>query len=159
MTLEIRKAREEDNALLAKLNEDVQALHAAALPHFFKQPNVDDPGLADMFIEKLTDTNQFILIAFVDNIPAGYVYAELQIKSETPRHPKKNMVYVHHISVRPKFQKQGIGRALLDEIKVYASQKGIETLALDVWTFNENARTFFKSYGLTTFNEKMSLKL
>ncbi len=159
MTLEIRKASEDEGALLAELNKDVQTLHATALPQFFKQPHKDDAGLVREFAEKLADSNRLFLIAIVHNIPAGYVFAELQIEPETPRHPKKNVVYVHHISVRPKFQKQGIGRALLDEIKFRAAEMGAETLALDVWTFNESARAFFKSYGLSTFNEKMSLKI
>jgi hypothetical protein len=41
MNIAIRKATEEDAEILSSLNADVQALHAAALPGWFKTPGPD----------------------------------------------------------------------------------------------------------------------
>ena len=65
------------------------------------------------------------------------------------------MIYVHQISVRPKFQKQGAGRALLDAVKAKGKEHGITLLALDTWAFNKEALAFFQSYGLVPYNIKL----
>ena len=46
-------------------------------------------------------------------------------------------------------------RAMLDAVRSAGAKIGVKTMALDVWSFNEDARAFFRSYGLTPFNERL----
>ncbi len=65
------------------------------------------------------------------------------------------MVYLHHISVRPACSRKGVGEALIGAWRAAASELGITLLALDVWTFNEDARRFFRRHGFTAYNERL----
>jgi ribosomal protein S18 acetylase RimI-like enzyme len=150
----VRKAVEEDADKLAALNADVQAIHAAALPWLFKPPGPDTlppAAVADL----LEGLENFIFIAEVDGIAVGYAYAEIVRRPETPFHYARDMVYLHHISVRPEHRRRGVGSALVGAVRAAASDIGISVMALDVWTFNDEARAFFRRHGFATFNERL----
>jgi ribosomal protein S18 acetylase RimI-like enzyme len=98
--------------------------------------------------------NHFFM-AEVDGSAVGYVYAEIAKQSETAAKYALEVVYVHHLYVRPAFRRHGIGRALLDAVRAVGAEQGIARLTLDVWTFNEAARTFFRGYGLKPYNERL----
>jgi ribosomal protein S18 acetylase RimI-like enzyme len=158
LAFKIRLATISDAKSIAELNGDVQRLHANALPQLFKQPIVDGATVAD-FENKICAENQFIWLALDLNVAAGYVFAQVLEQPETQRQFEHRLVYVHHISVRPEYQGRGIGRALLNAVKNRAVEIGIHRMALDVWRFNEDARQFFRDYGLEVYNEKMSMEI
>jgi ribosomal protein S18 acetylase RimI-like enzyme len=152
--IDIRIAKVEDAELIARLNAEVQAIHAASLPTFFREPALDG-SLVQEFTANLQKPDCFFLIALLDGEPAGYISAEFQYRLDSPRSFGHAMLYVHHISVNAEFRKKGVGRALLDEARKLGQARGIKRMALDVWRFNENARQFFSRYGLEVYNEKM----
>jgi ribosomal protein S18 acetylase RimI-like enzyme len=155
MSVKIRMATINDAELIAHLNQDVQAVHAKNLPRLFKNPYIN----ISEFDDALRRPDYFAFIAFDKKIAAGYVLAEHYRKAESPRHNAYEMIYVHHISVRSEFRRQGVGKALLDAAKERGKESGIDLFALDVWSFNDEARTFFQKYGLITFIEKMWMKV
>jgi ribosomal protein S18 acetylase RimI-like enzyme len=152
--IDMRLAKVEDAVLIATLNAEVQAVHAAGLPAFFRQAALDD-ALVQEFTANLQKPDYFFVIAMLEGQPAGYVSAEFQYRLDSPRSFGHAMLYVHHISVSTEFRKNGVGRALLDEARKHGQARGIKRMALDVWRFNENARQFFSRYGLEVYNEKM----
>jgi diamine N-acetyltransferase len=158
MPLAIRQATIEDAELLAALNKDVQLVHANGMPHLFKLPS-DNPDLVIEMKAAIKKRRQYAFIASFDSDAAGYVLAEHLKKTETVRQKAHEMFYVHHISVRPLYQRNGVGRALLDAAKAHGKSLGVDLFALDVWSFNSEANKFFQNYGLTNFNEKMWMKL
>jgi ribosomal protein S18 acetylase RimI-like enzyme len=150
----IRAATRDDAESISMLNADLQAIHADALPWRFKQPSPGTftPGDAEEF---LATPNHIAFLAHADGLPAGYVVAEILRRDESALHHAHAMIYVHHISVRPDFQRRGIGRALLDAVKQHGEAIGISTLALDTWSFNRQALAFFRSYGLVPYNVRL----
>jgi ribosomal protein S18 acetylase RimI-like enzyme len=150
----IRAAARADAALLSSLNTDVQAVHARAHPCWFKPegPETFPPAAAEAL---LTRTENLVLIAEVDSEPVGYAYAEVVQRPEDAFRQAYRMVYVHHLSVRPAWQRRGIGEALLASVRQAAADRGIALLGLDVWSFNEGARAFFRRQGFATYNERM----
>jgi ribosomal protein S18 acetylase RimI-like enzyme len=154
MKIGIRPAVDTDAELLSALNAEVQAVHATALPSRFKPPGPDTfPPEAARSL--LANPNSLLILAFSDGAPAGYAYAEIVRRAETPFCYAYDLIYVHHLSVKPEFRRKGVGRALLDAVRSSGDSAGITTLALDVWSFNEDARSFFRNYGLTVFNERL----
>jgi ribosomal protein S18 acetylase RimI-like enzyme len=153
-TITIRQATSRDADTLSLLNTDVQALHAAALPHWFKPPGPESfpPGVAAALIAKPAN---LILLAEAGGEAAGYVYAEVVRQPETPFRRAYAMVYIHHISIRPSHRRQGVGSALIEAVRDAAGELGITLLGADVWSFNEAARSFFRRHGFTTFNERL----
>jgi ribosomal protein S18 acetylase RimI-like enzyme len=154
VSVEIRAATKDDAALIAMLNADVQALHADAVPWRFKQPGPETftPKDAEALLSR---ANHVAFLAHVDATPAGYVVAHLMRNPETAFHYAHAMIYVHQISVRPDFQRRGVGRALLDAVKAHGAANGISLLALDTWTFNAKALAFFRAYGLVDYNVRL----
>jgi hypothetical protein len=79
MDVSIRAARPQDTELLATLNAEVQALHIAHKPQFFRP--VQFAEIAAWFRTQLTEPSVRIWIAELNGTPAGYV---LVIARERP---------------------------------------------------------------------------
>lgn len=154
MAVVIRKAGEEDIDALSSLNADVQAVHAAALPWLFKPSEPDmfkRAGLADI----LARDGNLVFIAEVDGAAAGYAYAQIVRREETPFHHPHDMAFLHHIGVRPAHRRAGVGSALIAAVRAAASEHDIANVALDVWLFNDAARAFFRRQGFVACSERM----
>ena len=96
-----------------------------------------------------------MFLAEVEGRPAGYVFGEIRRRAETPFSYAHEMLYLHHISVAPDFRNRGVGRALLEAVRAAAGEQGISLMAADVWSFNEDARAFFRRCRLTPFIERL----
>jgi ribosomal protein S18 acetylase RimI-like enzyme len=154
MAIVIRKAVEQDAATLGALNADVQAIHAAALPWLFK-PSGPDTFAPCEVKPLLAQPENLFFIAEVDGVAAGYAYAEIQERPETPFAQAHDMVYLHHISVKPGHRRNGVGSALMGAVRDAATKAGIAPIVLDVWNFNEEARAFFRRRGFAAYSEKL----
>jgi ribosomal protein S18 acetylase RimI-like enzyme len=154
MAVAIRRATTIDAELLSSLNVDVQTIHWSAHPTRFKPPGPDTfpPTAAAALLAK---PDNIVFVAEVDSVPVGYAYAEVVHRPETSFSYADDLVYLHQISVRPSHRKQGVGRALMEVLRSAAGERGITVLALDVWTFNEDARSFFRRQGFTSYNERL----
>lgn len=154
MEVSVRRANDGDAEIVSALNHDVQAIHAAALPRRFKPP-VPDTFPASAVKSLLSKPENILLLAHVGSHAAGYTYAELVRRPETAFRYADEMIYVHHISVSEAFRKRGVGRALLNAVRKVGAELNIATLALDVWTFNEEAYNFFRRCGFTPYNQRL----
>jgi ribosomal protein S18 acetylase RimI-like enzyme len=154
MPVVVRRAGTAAATIVSALNDDVQAVHAAALPWRFKVPGPDTfpPAVA---AEILAKPETLVFIAELAGAPAGYAYAEVARLPDRPMHRAYDMVYLHHISVRPATRRQGVGEALLAAVRNAGKAVGIDLVALDVWAFNEPARAFFRKQGFVVYNERL----
>ena len=156
--MDIRLATLADVEIISALNVDVQNVHAEALPHIFK--HVSDPGFAVPYItEQLDDPNNYFYIASIDGEEAGYIYARVVRRPGNAYMHPWNYVYIDQISVKPEYQRQGCGAALIQAVRELAKEQGITTVAIDTWFFNEKAQAFFASQGLTMFNQRMWMQI
>jgi GNAT superfamily N-acetyltransferase len=154
MTVAVRRATAADAELVSVLNADVQVLHATALPWRFKQPGPTtfQPSEAASLIAR---PGHLVFIAEADGEPAGYAYAEVIRRPESAFHHAHESIYLHHISVRPGLRRRGIGAALLKAVRSAGKELGVDLLTADVWSFNEDARAFFRRHGLTPYVERL----
>jgi ribosomal protein S18 acetylase RimI-like enzyme len=152
----VRRATVGDAELISSLNADVQAIHAAAMPFRFKPPGPETfpPSAATAL---LGNPNNLVFVAEIDSVPGGYAYAEVIRRSETHFHFAFEMVYLHHISVRPEHRRAGVGEALIAAVRDAGEALGITLVSLEVYTFNENARAFFRRQGFTPTTERLWL--
>ena len=144
----------DDAELIASLNADVQAIHAAALPSRFKPASAEAFDRAET-VDLLTDPANLVFIADVDGEPAGYAYAEIIRRPETSLVYAYEMIYIHHISVRPAHRRRGVGTALIETLHAAGRDLNIGQLALDVWLFNGGARAFFRRHGFAVDHERL----
>ena len=54
---------------------------------------------------------------------------------------------------------QGLGKALMDTVRNYAVQIGVESLELNVWNFNKSAAAFYEHLGFTVQKSILELPL
>jgi ribosomal protein S18 acetylase RimI-like enzyme len=154
MPATVRRATVADAALLSALNAEVQAIHAAALPGWFKPPGAEafPPAGAGAL---LGNPHNLVLIAEIAAEPVGYVYASVTRHAETPWRYAYDMVYVHQIGVRAAHRRRGVGAALIAAVRAEAASRNVALLGLDVWSFNAEARAFFQRQGFAPYNERM----
>ncbi|MFY0613113.1 MAG: GNAT family N-acetyltransferase [Hyphomicrobiaceae bacterium] len=146
--IQIRLATAIDAPTIARLNRDVQQLHAEAYPRMFKQPHLSSFTGKDARTLMARDT--FItFIADLEQTAVGYTIAEERRRPETSRHFARNMMLIHEIGVAESARRRGVGRSLIAAVHGYGQSVGISLLALDTWQFNETAQAFFKSCGLS----------
>lgn len=156
--MEIRLATVKDAEAISALNVDVQKIHADALPHIFKYPSSASFS-ASFIAERLADPDNYFFIGHLNNENIGYVYAQIVRRPENAfRYPMK-YILIDQISIKPVYQGKGYGERLIQEVRTLAKDNGIDTIALNVWSFNEKARAFFARQGFATFNERMWLHL
>jgi len=153
MKIIVREATKADASSISSLNIDVQAVHASAVPWF--KPAGPDTFPPDAAALLLDEPNNLMFIAEVESSPVGYVYAEIIDRPETSFNYAYQMIYIHHISVRPAHRRQGVGRTLLEAVQAAASNRDIRMISLDVWTFNDGARAFFSRSGFTVHSERL----
>jgi ribosomal protein S18 acetylase RimI-like enzyme len=154
MPATVRRATVVDAAVLSALNAEVQAIHAAALPGWFKPLGTEAFPLAGT-AALLANPYNLVLVAEIGAEPVGYVYASLTRHTETPWRYAYDMVYVHQIGVRATHRRRGVGAALLAAVRAEAASRNVALLGLDVWSFNAEARAFFQRQGLAPYNERM----
>lgn len=158
MTILIRATSTADAGLLTLLNRDVQQLHAEMEPGVFKS-DPDHDAVAAFFAAKLALTENQMRIADASDGPKGYVWFEVQERSETPLRLARRRIYIHHLSVQAGARRQGIASMLLNHVEAEARARGITHVALDTWATNVPARSFFSARGFTAFNLSLGRQL
>ena len=150
----VRRATSADAELLSSLNAEVQAIHAAALPWWFKPsgPQEFPPAAASGLVD---NPNNLVFVAEIDSDAAGYVYASVARHAETPWRHAYEMIYIHQIGVRAAHRRRGVGAALIAGVRAEAASRNVALLGLDVWSFNADAKAFFQSQGFAPYNERL----
>jgi diamine N-acetyltransferase len=154
MAIVVRRAQIADAALVSALNAEVQALHAERFPERFKPPGPDTFPATEV-AALLARAENLILLAFTDQGPAGYAFAEFVWRPETSLTRAYEAVHVHHLLVKGACRRLGVGTALIAAARDAGLVRGITLLTLDVWKFNEEARSFFRKIGFAPYIERL----
>lgn len=100
--------------------------------------DVSDQYLSEM----LENESTVILGAFEETTLVGGVVAF----EFSPIHGAKEM-YLYDIAVHPDFQKKGIGRKLMSQLKQVAQSRGVETIFVEAESEDDHAVKFYRSIG------------
>jgi ribosomal protein S18 acetylase RimI-like enzyme len=154
----IRPAEAADYAAVARLNAEVQQLHAEGLPQRFK-PAPTAPFPREVYEGLLADPQAHLYLAVEAGAPVGYAYAEVLARPETWFRPAHRVVYLHHLGVTRRHRGRGHGARLVQAVVALAQAQGIALVELDTWWFNADARAFFARLGFTALNLRMERRL
>ena len=106
------------------------------------------------FIEKnIKSDNSVVHIAEVDGEPAGY--SLIYIKENIPVYKLESTGYLSDLFVRKKFRSLGISSALKDNAIKWFKNKGIKYLSIQVYSYNDKARSIYKKWGFYDFHVEM----
>lgn len=153
----LRLATVDDTEKLTALVGHVQQLHAEALPHVFKPTDDLDAIASDMRERVLADPTGVVYIAEVDGEAAGYVYCFLQERAENAYSYARRAMFIDQIGVAPAYQRQGIGRALIEAVADRARAENCPFVSLTTLAFNHDAHRFFEEQGFAFALHRMEM--
>ena len=153
--MKIRKATVSDVPALAALNQSVQEMHADAFPGRFRR-GAPDTSVEQAFSAMIQAPSAYWLVAEEDQ-PIAFLSAEFREREESWCLAAHQVCYLAGIAVESRFRRRGIARALFGELKRETDARGVASIDLDVWVFNEPARQMFASFGFRGIMERMTL--
>jgi GNAT superfamily N-acetyltransferase len=149
-SLRIRRAESGDECALAGLNQYVQDLHARAESTVFKL--TDLAAAEEMFRGVLAAEATVVLLAEAGGQGVGYLMADEVVGDETAFVRARRSLFIRHLAVTEDARQQGVAQALMAEAEQVARDRGLDTMTLDHWAFNETAARFFERQGFEIFN-------
>ena len=117
--------------------DDLDAVMAAS-------PLFDGPARLDATRRFLIEPGHHLLLATVDGATAGFVSGV-----ETTHPDKGTEMFLYELGVDPVFQRQGIGRALVDALGALARERGCYGMWVLPEPGNEAALSTYRRAGAT----------
>ena len=108
----------------------------------------------DYFNEIINDDDSLNYLYEDNNKVVGVILVDKKTTKSLPIIKSKNIYYINDIVVDEKFRKKGIGRKLYNYIKEKAIDDNIDSIELNVWSFNKDAIKFYESLGMKVKNMK-----
>ena len=103
---------------------------------------------------RFTKNKSAILIGiFVDSYMTGFVWSYLRnVFSE-------NRIHINHLVIDEKYRGIGMGTALINALRVRASELGIKTIDLMTSSKNIRALRFYETHGFKNARVQMEMRL
>ena len=157
MHFAIRHAVLEDCHRILPLQEQITKLHFEGRPDLFKKEV--RTYTQEQFGKLLDSPAHVLLIAEVDGDIAGYAFSWVIQYRDHPTYRNFDSFYIDDICVLKKFQRNGIGKALMIRCIEEARCRKCTNVDLNVWSFNKEAIALYESCGLRERAKRMELKL
>ena len=158
MDITIRKAEASDCAELLRLLKCIAGLHHAGRSDLFR-PASSKYNEAEL-LDILRNEKKPIFVAAEDaHHVCGYVFCIIKEFVGDPMLQDRRILYIDDLCVDEACRGQGLGKALMDTVRNYAVQIGVESLELNVWNFNKSAAAFYEHLGFTVQKSILELPL
>ncbi len=137
-----------DASSIIPLINQVQRIHAERLPETFRE-NIPAAELEAFLRNWLSRENVTALLATGSKgKPVGYLIFEIQAKEPGTFKKPNTTCFLHHIAVDEHHRRQGVGTALIDEMKQRAQQNRAVSIVSEYYAFNHASSALMKSAGL-----------
>ncbi|TDO28083.1 GNAT family N-acetyltransferase [Sediminibacterium goheungense] len=150
--LQIRRATEEDAALIAAISRETfydsfAAQNTAEDMTLFMERQFD----TELLIQEVADEAHIFFLTFYGDTPAGYA------KLKPGTHPELTdtaaALEICRFYARKPFIGKGIGKAMMQHAIQYAEANAYHTIWLGVWEHNQRAIDFYRLFGFQKFSE------
>ncbi len=156
----IREYTPEDKEIIEQCIVESQEDESARQPEYWQTPEkaIDDKYL-DYLLKQVGLNNGKLFVAEMDITVVGFVAVIIDDgKDSSPCVKMKRVGYILDFLVLRKYQKQGIGKKLLDAAEWYIKSQNCEYVSLDVTTGNP-AFDFYKKLGYREYSTNLKKKL
>jgi ribosomal protein S18 acetylase RimI-like enzyme len=147
-SLQIRSASHDDVSALVQLNAVVQSLHATLYPDLFLSPS--EATARAYFEEVVAGAGNRVRIAKLGDVDVGYVVWRYERRPPSAFRRGFGAVYLEQIAVDLTCRRAGVGMALVHDVSSAAAALGAQTIVIDTWEGNVDARLFFEAQGFST---------
>ena len=111
-----------------------------------------------LYLKKsLSDPTKIVLLAEDEHkSPVGYI-----IGSSINKFTYRTVVTgeLENMFILPSARKQGIGKALVEQLKIWMKEKGVDRMYVQAYGKNENAIHFYDKCGFSLIDIGMEMKL
>lgn len=152
----IRKVKENDYDSVKKLILQVHKLHVENRPDIYLD---SEPMPLEYFKEIISNDDLNMFVYEKDGKILGLLEMSIKNNKSNPIAQTRKTVFIEDIVVDVNNRKKGIGKKLYQFILETAKQENVDSVELNVWSFNETAIKFYESLGMTAKNIKMECLL
>ena len=133
----------------------VHKLHVKERTDIYKDV---DPMNFEEFKNELSNSNNIYLVAQLENKIVGICFSQIKEIANNRIMKDRKILNIGDICVDEKYQRNGIGKKLYNQIVQIAKEKNIHNVELTVWKFNKNAIKFYENLGMNVKNLKFEQK-
>ena len=153
--VDIRKAVMEDVPAIIEIWKELMDFHKE-LDEFFSRSATGHERFAEFLTGNIEKEDSCVLVAADGVHLVGYCQA--CISKYPPVLVREKYVEVYDMAVTEKYQRQGIGRMIIDALRRWYADKDVDRIELKYLTANKSAEEFwtkmgFKPYLKTAFLE------
>ncbi|MCI8388058.1 MAG: GNAT family N-acetyltransferase [Clostridiales bacterium] len=153
----IRKAAPSDSENILDLLSQVENVHHVGRPDIFRKNGTKFTN--SELIELMSDSARPIFVAELEGEVVGYIFCIIrEIKNSTMLNDTKT-IHLEDVCVDENHRGKHIGSALMEYVLNYAREIGCDRADLDVWEFNDSARTMYEKFGFATQKRRMDITL
>ena len=140
-----------ENIVISKLEmEDVKeaAKLVASLADYTldKRPDIFIPNYENWesnLRERIESSDYHMIVAKEDENIVGTCIAEIKHIGDDEVTKVRDILFIEYIVVKDEYKRNGIGTAMLNNMKAFIKDNNIPSLELTVWGYNEDAIKFY----------------
>ena len=155
--MNIRKMKIEDYEEVKNLQLQVYKLHLKNRPDIYLK--TQSFFNFEYFLEQLNAENTINLVCHDGGKIVGIILANIKKPSKVPFIKKRKVIVVDSIVVDKYYQHKGVGTKLFNYLSNFAEKEKFDSIELNVWSFNENAKEFYDHLGLTPKSTIFEMKI
>ena len=142
----------EDVRILVK---QIHELHLSNRPDIYN----DGESFPKEYFEKvLSDANNLNYVYVKSKKIVGVLNATLQHTNPLPIIKPRTYYFIENIVVDKNHRRKGIAKKLFSYLTLKAKENNIDSIELNVWSFNTEAIKFYESMGMNIKNIRMETK-
>jgi ribosomal protein S18 acetylase RimI-like enzyme len=143
--LRVRRARRDDWSAARELLREVDDLHAAIAPDYFRSA----PRSEDEWLRLVKEDSGAVFVAEPGATEAaiGVLVARIYDTPDNPAMVQRRRMHIETVVVCCKHRRRGIGRRLMDEAAVWGRSHGAVEVVLTTWVGNHDAEAFYERLG------------
>lgn len=152
----VRIGNENDFEKVHELMYQIFEIHLLRRPDIYKQ---GDPYTLKQYRELLSDKNETMLLVESDQIVVGLCHMVKKEFTNSPIIRQECIAFIEDFCVHKDYQRHGIGKMLYEEAVKKSRTWNADSLELNVWEVNEEARKFYDAIGLKPKSTRMEFKI
>jgi ribosomal protein S18 acetylase RimI-like enzyme len=145
--IRVRRARRDDWPAARDLLREVDDLHAAIAPEYFRSA----PRSESEWQQLLDEQSGVVFVAEPSDADAdgavGALVARIYDTPDNPAMVPRRRLHIETLVVGRRHRRRGIGRQLMGDAVTWAGSHGAVEVVLTTWVGNEDADAFYRSLG------------
>ena len=148
MNVSVIPANPSHTTAILELLAQICRFHSLARPDIFKPDGKKYTSLDLELMYHDKDCPIFVAVSDSGEV-LGYAFCKVFHNEDSSVLVPNKRLYLDDLCVDENHRSMGIGRKLMEYVISYAREIGCHNLDLNVWCFNENARRFYESFGMS----------